>query len=122
MVDSIPAYADFTQYNHIQSVRSADGAVIRARRVVADENTPIRWTMTVKDKMEQNLHIENTERGVRKYYSTSELVEFAQREGFGEWQQSKVGEKQGFALMNGEEREILIPEYQVPDTTPYLID
>ncbi|HEY6285628.1 MAG TPA: hypothetical protein VIX20_08200 [Ktedonobacteraceae bacterium] len=124
MADSIPipAYADFTQYDHIQSVRPTDGAIIRAQRVVVDENTPIRWTITVRDKMEQYLHIENTEGGVRKYYTTSELVELAQRAGFGEWQQSKVGEKRGFPLMNGEEREILIPEYQVPDTTPYLID
>jgi hypothetical protein len=89
---------------------------------VVDENTPIRWTIIVKDRMEQYLHIENTEGGVREYYTTSELVELAQRERFGEWQQSKVGEIQASALVNGEEREFLMPEYQVPDPTNYPTD
>jgi hypothetical protein len=80
---------------------------------MVDENTPIRWTIILKDRMEQFLHYENTEGGVREYYSTSELLELVKREGFGEWRQSKVNEKQG---------EFLISEYQIPDLTPYPID
>lgn len=124
MSDSIPipAYADLTQYNHIRSVRPTDGAEIRAQRIMVDEHTPIRWTIVVMDKMGNYLFIENTENKVRKQYSTSELVDLAKNAGFGEWQQAQVGEAVGIALVKGEQREIVMRQYQVPDTTPYPID
>ncbi len=89
---------------------------------MVDEHTPIRCTIVVMDKMGNYLFIENTENEVRKQYSTSELVDLTKNAGFGEWQQARVGEAAGIAWVKGEQREIVMRQYQVPDTTPYPID
>ncbi len=118
----IPAYANLTQYKHIQCVRPTDGLVMRAQRIVVDEHTPIRWTIVVEGKSEQWRDLGWTEDGTRETYSTSELKELAKKAGFGGWQQSQVGEMEGLALVDGDERKIRLPQYQVPDLTPYPVD
>ena len=115
----IPAYADLTQYDHIRSVRPTDGAEIRAQRVVVDEQTPVRWTIIAMDKLGKYLFIERIENGVRPTYSTIELVELAQKVGFGEWQQSSVAEMEAIALTPVGYREFLMHQFQIPDPTSY---
>lgn len=129
MTDSIPipAHADLTQYDHIQSKRPTDGAIIRAQRVVVDKDMPICWTIVMKDKLEKYIFnelplFEDTQGRVCKQYSTSELIHLAQKAGFGEWQQSMVAAWEGWEWDDVGYREKSIPQYQLPDTTPYPVD
>lgn len=71
--------------------------------------------------MDQYLHIEDTTGGVREQYTTSELIELARREGFGEWQQSPVAEW-GAEGWEEDAPKIRLRQYQVPDTKTYLVD
>jgi len=60
--------------------------------------------------------------GGRETYSTSDLIEFAKRAGFGDWRQSQVGEVEGLVLVDGDYKEQRIAQYQTPDHTPYPKD
>jgi hypothetical protein len=115
----IPAGADITQYNHIQCVRPADALIMRAQRVTVNEQTPVSWTMVVEGKSGQWRDLGWTVKGTHETYSTSELIEFAENAGFGEWQQSAVDVREGTSIWEGQERTVLIPQYQIPDSTEY---
>ena len=95
--------------------------MIKAQRVVKDEHTPIRWTIIVKDRMDQYLHIEDTTGGVPEQYTTSELIELARKNGFGEWQQSSVAEREAEGWEEDAPK-IRLRQYQIPDTKTYLLD
>ncbi len=119
--------AGLTRYNFIQSDRPTDGARIAAKRVIVDENTPIRWVIVMKDKLENFIFnelqlFEDTEGRVQKQYSTSELSDCAQKLGFGDWHQAPVALVEGFELIDEEYRKRLIPQYQLPDPTDYPVD
>lgn len=123
----IPSYANVTQYDHIQATRPTDGAKLRAQRVVVDEHTAIRWTIVMVTKLEQYIvdelpMYEDAEWKVRKQYTTSELIDRAREVGFVDWQQSQVGESEGFAYVDSEYRKVRVGHYQLPDPTPYPTD
>ncbi len=129
MTDSmpIPAYANVTQYDHIQSTRPTDGAKVRAQRVVVDKHTAIRWTIVVVNRLEQFIldelpMYEDAEGKVRKQYPTSELLDRAKEAGFVDWQQSQVAESEGSAYVDGEYQKVRVGHYQLPDPTPYPTD
>ncbi len=119
--------AGLTRFNFIQSVRPIDGARIAAKRVIVDENMPIRWVIVVKDKMENFIFnelplFEDTEGRVPKQYSTSELSDRARKVGFVDWQQAPLALVEGWELIGEEYRKRLIPQYQLPDPTNYPVD
>jgi hypothetical protein len=105
-----------TQYDHIQATRLTDGAKLRAQRVVVDEQTPIRWTIVLVDKLEQYIFDE------LPMYTTSELIARAKEAGFVDWQQSQVGKMTGLAWIDDDCREVILRQYQIPDRTPYPTD
>jgi hypothetical protein len=115
----IPEGANIAQYDHIQCVRPTDGLVLRAQRVIVNEQTPVSWTIVVEGKSEQWRDLGWTMDGTRETYSTSELIKFAKNAGFGEWQQSALDVREGTSLWEGEERTVLMPQYQIPDSTKY---
>ncbi len=61
-----------------------------AHRVVVDTQTPVRWTYVVEGPSEQWRDLGWNMDGGRETYSTNELIEFAKRAGFGEWEQSPI--------------------------------
>lgn len=121
------ADTDLTKYEHIMSVRVTDGARLVASRVVVDEQTPVRWTIMLKDKLEMVIEdelqlFEDAAGRVRKQYTTTELLGIAQQKGFDDWQQVPRGFMQGWKLVEGEYQENHIPRYPDPDPTPYPTD
>src|SRR6266699_7238917 len=81
---------DLTQYEHIQCTHPKHGFVLRAHRVAGDKQTPVRWTYVVEGSSEQWRDLGWNMDGGRETYSTNELIEFAKRAGFGEWEQSPI--------------------------------
>lgn len=123
------AEVDFTKYERIQSVRVTDGARLVASRVVMDENTHVRWTIELKDKLEMFIFdelqlFEDAARNVQKHYTTSELLDLAKQAGFIDWQQLPVElvEMWPWDAVGDEAKKILVPKYSLPDPTPYPAD
>jgi len=104
-----------TRYEHIQCTHPKYGLVMRAHRVVVDEQTPVRWTCEVEGSSEQWRDLGWNIAGERDTYTTEALVEFAKRARFGEWEQSQVGEVKGHVLVDGVYTERVTPQYQRPD-------
>jgi hypothetical protein len=115
----LPKGADITQYEHIQCTRPKDGLEMRAHRIIADEQTPVSWTVAVEGKSEKSLTLQRNNDGTLKTYSTSELIKLAKDAGFGEWQQSAIAMREGTITWEGKDIEALIPQYQIPDPTIY---
>ncbi len=111
--------ADLTKFEHIQSVRLTDGARLVASRVVVDETTPVRWTIVLKDSLENYIDDElpifsDTEGRVRKQFATSDLLKRAKEAGFEDWQQLPVALGNVWGLAGA--------FYHDPDHTPYPVD
>jgi hypothetical protein len=118
---------DLTRVNAIQSVRASDGARIIASRVVIDRSTPIRWEITITDRLyhpipAEQLPLEQLGQRMQKQYLTRELSECAQAIGFIDWKQLPTGMIKSFVLVDGQVRKVLIPEYQPPDPTDYPLE
>src|SRR2546421_10401723 len=60
-----------------------------------------------------------TQEGTYETYSTNELIVLAKNAGFGEWQQSAIAVVEGSALVDGDYREEMHPQFQTPDHTLY---
>jgi hypothetical protein len=118
---------ELTRYVAIYAERPTDGARINARRVVVDAKMPIRWTITVKDRLEHFIYnelpiFEDAEERKLKHYRASELFELAEKAGFRDWHQAPKGMVEGIELFEGEYRERDFPVYELPDPTNYPID
>ncbi|HEX6479754.1 MAG TPA: hypothetical protein VF043_12990 [Ktedonobacteraceae bacterium] len=78
------------EYGHIYAVRQDDGMRVVAKRTVVDEHTPILWEVSVRDKTNRIFyaelpHSEGVELAILQLYTTSELQEYAQERGYGDW-------------------------------------
>ncbi len=109
------AEADIAKFEHVQSVRVTDGARLVASRVVINAQTPVRWTIVLKDKQEMfifdELQLFDDAAGrVQKQYATTELLDLVKQKGFVDWQRLPVAMGEGWA------------DYPYPDATPYPVD
>ncbi len=119
----IPQGGDITQYEHIQCTRPTDGSVLKAKRVMVDEQPPIRWKIELNmgglDYRDRPLS-PGAELEVWRMYTTDALLTTAKKSGYGNWYVLPEDFVESWPLeledRDDASKKRLIPKYPLPDS------
>ena len=125
--DNLPKFA---KYKVIYTVRQTDGRKLVATRIVIDKRLPVRWDIEELDNLTS---IDYTKYSsfrapvmtVTTLLTTTELVEKARREGYGDWYpvpESMEGIYPIDAKEGDETKKQYAPKYPEEDKIDYLVD
>lgn len=114
---------NFARYEIIITTRQSDGAKLTATRIVTDILLPVCWDVDVKYPQQSAFTAPIREN--KNLPSTSQLINKAAEQGFGDWYPLVEKLVEIFPLdaeVGDQSKKQLTPKYVEPDTTDYLVD